>query len=335
MSEVSDVGHVNPEPNPPQEQGAATAEEMLSATAPLLERDCILMLGRRRAGKTIYLATLYDALWKSSGEVSMKALSGTAHKTLMGIMDQLKQGHWPEATLGSRQLEFELNDKGTNRLLVALDYSGEDFRRAFVDEDHSSPEVKALLQYVDRAMAVILLVDASVAVKGSHDEFIDDDFGMVQAIERLHNWPGGSKVPVVLAMTKADRNRDLLLQAGSMRDFVQRHYPALLRTHEALSIFAVSAVQERAGEDGSRRPSPDSTPVNVVKPLKHCLKQIRRRESEKRKEERRRAAEEAEYQRFEEEDRLVRAVHAKVAFLVASILIVGMCVAFLIWYLRG
>ena len=88
-------------------------------------------------------------------------------------------------------------------------------------------------------------------------------------------------------------------------------------------------------EDGGRRPSPDSTPVNVVKPLAHCLKQIRKAESAKRKQEQRRVAEEAEYQRFQEEERQIRVANANIAMIVATILIVGMCVSFLIWYLRG
>src|SRR5262245_50463536 len=104
-------------------------------TAPVVERDAILILGRRRSGKTIYLATLYAMLWKSVRGLTMKALSGPAHEMLMSIVDQLKRGVWPEATLGTRQVEFELNDHGRKRLLLAFDYSGEDFRQAFVEED--------------------------------------------------------------------------------------------------------------------------------------------------------------------------------------------------------
>lgn len=322
------------EPQPPavSDVGLSTVDALPSA-APPVERDCVLILGRRRAGKTIFLSTLYAMLWKSSGGLTMKALSGATHKALIGVVNQLKHGQWPEATLGARQMEFELNDHHHKRLLVALDYSGEDFRRAFVDEDHQSNEVKKLLHYLDRAMAVILLMDASVAVKDDPDESVDDDFGMVQAVERLRNWPGGENVPVVLAMTKADRNRKVLLAAGTMREFVQRHYPALLRTCPKLSIFAVSAVQEHRDEQGVRRPKRDSSPVNLEKPLLHCLEQLRKRETEKQRRERERAVQEAELALVRQEEARVHAQNRRAAFIVAAILIVGMCVCALIWFL--
>lgn len=331
LSVTADVGVV-PEMPGVAATSAAPAEALAEA-APPVERDCVLVLGRRRAGKTVFLSTLYSMLWKSSGGLTMKALSGATHKALISVVNQLKHGQWPEATLGSRQMEFELDDHGHKRLLVALDYSGEDFRRAFVDEDHQSPEVKKLLHYLDRAMAVILLMDAAVAVKDDPDESVDDDFGMVQAVERLRNWPGGENVPVVLAMTKADRNRKILLAAGTMREFVQRHYPAVLRTCPKLSIFAVSAVQEYRDPPGVRRPKPDSLPVNLEKPLLYCLEQLRKRETEKQRQERERAVQEAELALVRQEEERIRALNRRAAFIVAAILIVGMCVCALIWFL--
>jgi len=120
-----------------------------------------------------------------------------------------------------------------------------------------------------------------------------------------------------------------------MRDFVQRHYPALLRTHEAISIFAVSAVQEKLGEDGHRKPRPDSAPVNVAKPLKHCLKLIRAQEARRARENYARAEEMAWMEQLREDERRVAALNRKAAFIVGVILILGMCAAALIWFLRG
>ncbi len=297
----------------------------LRRTTPVVERDAILILGRRRSGKTIYLATLYAMLWKSVRGLTMKALSGPAHEMLMSIVDQLKRGVWPEATLGTRQVEFELNDHGRTRLLLAFDYSGEDFRQAFVEEDTASPQVRKLLSYVDRAAAVILLLDPAVAVSGKHEEVVDDDFGMVQAVERIRNWQGGTNVPVAIALTKADRNRNLIQSHGSGPEFVLRHYPALSRTLQRVAIYPVSAVQETVAADGSVVPNPDSLPINVDLPLLHCLERLARRE---RRHQRRAEREAAEAARLEMQRRELEAFvrsNRRLTVIMVGVLILTFC----------
>ena len=121
--------------------------------------------------------------------------------------------------------------------------------------------------------------------------------------------------------------------AGPMREFVQRHYPAVLRTCPKLSIFAVSAVQEYRDQRGVRRPKPDSLPVNLGKPLLYCLEQLRKRETEKQRQEREHAVQEAELALVRQEEERIRALNRRAAFIVAAILIVGMCVCALIWFL--
>ena len=303
----------------------ASRDAETTRTAPVVERDAILILGRRRSGKTIYLATLYAMLWKSVRGLTMKALSGPAHEMLMSIVDQLKRGVWPEATLGTRQVEFELNDHGRKRLLLAFDYSGEDFRQAFVEEDTASPQVRKLLNYVDRAAAVILLLDPAVAVSGKHEEIVDDDFGMVQAVERIRNWQGGANVPVAIALTKADRNRNLIQSHGTGPEFVLRHYPALSRTLQRVAIYPVSAVQEKPGPDGSPVPNPDSLPINVDLPLLHCLERLARRE---RRQQRRVEREAAEAARLEIQRRELEAFvrsNRRLTVIMVGVLILTFC----------
>jgi hypothetical protein len=325
----------DPRPQGREPQGVALLEELTEVQPPRrVERDTILILGRRRAGKTVYLATLYNALWKSLGGLTMKALAGPTHKMLTGVADQLQRGHWPEATLGTRQLEFELDDHGHKRVVVAFDYSGEDFRRAFVDEQTESPEVKKLLSYLHRAAAVILLIDPAVAAGGKHDEVVDDDFGMVQAVHRIRAIHGGDDVPVVLALTKADRNRAIVQSAGTKREFILRHYPALVRTLGKLKVFTISAVQEVRGPDGSTSPSPDSVPISIEKPLLRCLERMRQRDEHKRKRAARKAAQQARVEQVRRQERAQTAYHRKVAYLVAGIIIIALCVYTLIWILR-
>jgi len=292
---------------------------------PIIERDAILILGRRRAGKTIYLATLYNTLWKSVRGLTMKALSGPAHELLMSIVDQLRRGEWPEATLGTRQLEFLIDDGVRRRLLVAFDYSGEDFRRAFVEEDTKPPQVKKLLNYVDRAAAVILLLDPAVAASGKHSEVVDDDFGMVQAVERIRNWQGGHRVPVAIALTKADRNKSLIQSHGTAPEFVLRHYPALARTLQRVAVFPVSAVQEITDGNGSTVPNRDSIPINIDLPLVNCLETLKQTE---RRDQRRAALRSAEAARQEsyrrEHENYVRG-NRRLGIIMACVLVLSLC----------
>ena len=302
-----------------------------SESAP--ERDAILILGRRRAGKTVYLATLYASLWKSPSGLTMKSLSGPAHKMLMIVADQLKHGQWPDATLGTRQLEFEVEYRGAKYLLVAFDYSGEDFRRAFIDEDASSPEVKKLLNYVDRASAVILLMDPSVMVSGKHDEIVDDDFGMVQAVQRIRNWPGGREVPIVIALTKADRNKELLQAHGTAPEFVLRHYPALARTLVRVPIFPVCAVQEISDGNGRSLPKPESIPINIEKPLVYCFQEFQRREKRVQDEAAHSAAERAEQQDFRAEQEALARASRKLWIYIIGFIVLALCGYIVMYFL--
>lgn len=303
----------------------AAQQPVQEVRAPIIERDAILILGRRRAGKTIYLATLYNTLWKSVRGLTMKALSGPAHELLMSIVDQLRRGEWPEATLGTRQLEFLLDDGARRRLLVAFDYSGEDFRRAFVEEDTKPPQVKKLLNYVDRAAAVILLLDPAVAASGKHSEVVDDDFGMVQAVERIRNWQGGHRVPVAIALTKADRNKGLIQSHGTAPEFVLRHYPALARTLQRVAVFPVSAVQEVPDGNGATLPNRDSIPINIDLPLVNCLESLKQTERNDRRRAARRSAEAAQQESYRLEHEAYVRGNRRLAVIMACVLVLSLC----------
>ncbi len=306
------------------------ASPIPAESAPV-ERDAIVILGRRRAGKTVYLATLYSMLWQSLGKLRMKALSGSVHSMLTSIADELGCGRWPEATLSTQMLAFDLHYEGKKRLLVACDYAGEDFRRAFIEDQHDPSEVNRLLRYVDRAAAVMLLIDPAVAVEGKHEERVDDDFGMVQAVERIRNWQGGRHVPIVLLLTKSDRNAAILRSYGSAKKFVLKHYPALARTIGRLAIFPVAAVREGPGEGGAI-PATRTRPMNITHPVIHCLKEIEKREEAEAKQEAD-EAQRAEWGRMlEYEERLRRRRRRRDVLLIALIILAALGLTAL-WYI--
>lgn len=241
-------------------------------------RDRIVILGRRAAGKTVYLSTLYEKHWKSLDGLSMRALSGNVHAECIRVVEGLRQGRWPPATLAARHWDLELTHEGRRRLLVALDYAGELFRRAFVEDDTESHETAELVKHIDSAAAVIILADPSVASGSDVEAKIDDDYGVVQAIHRIRNWPGGDEVPVVLVLTKADEYGPMIKAQGGLERFVSERFPALARLLIRTPIFQVSAVQTVRDDNGPPRPLPNSIPRGIEKPLLYCLNTFREKE---------------------------------------------------------
>ena len=240
-------------------------------------RERIVVLGRRAAGKTVYLATLYARLWNSLDGLTMTSTSGLAHRDTMRLVDGLTRGQWPPATLDNTLMAIEVKYRRRTRLMVSMDYSGEVFRRAFVeDAADNSPQTRELLDHLDHAGAVMLLLDPRVAYEHSKDieASVDDDFGMVQAVRRIRNAPDGHEVPVALTLTKMDQNLDLIKKEGGAANFVRNHWPALTRTLKHLVIFMVSAVQIVHDEQGRPQPRQNSDPINVENPLKYCLKEM-------------------------------------------------------------
>jgi GTPase SAR1 family protein len=236
-------------------------------------RDRIVVLGRRKAGKTIFMSRLYEQLWRSDGDLHMRAVSGTDHLYFLRNIKELQEGRWPAATGGSTYAAIEIEYLRRKHLMVILDYAGEVFQRAFVEGivDDSSSE---LLDHVDRAAAVILLVDPSVAMTGELEEFADDDFGMASAIRRIRDWPGGKQVPVALVLTKIDQSKRRLEQVGGLVAFVRKYYGPLLRTIGNVKVFGAAAV--RQGEDGLGKAVPEmrKPAVGIVEPLTYCLRRL-------------------------------------------------------------
>ncbi len=236
-------------------------------------RDRVVILGRRKSGKTIFLARLYHHLFQTPGPLRLHALSGPAHLRMVEIVAELEKGRWPAATGQASAMEFEVWLDGRTERVVALDYPGEVFRRAFMEEAEG-PDVDELLRHVDRAAAVILLIDPALAVRGEASESAEDDYGMVQALRRIRASPGGERVPVSLVLTKLDANRATVEDAGGLRPFVERHYGVVLRATPEAHLFACAAVSTRADPLGHRVPDPATPPVGVAEPLLSCLRRL-------------------------------------------------------------
>ena len=287
-----------PPPNPApmfSEAAAASLMPMFDAapgSSPPL-RDRIVILGRRRAGKTIFLARLYEALWQgckvidgrmlaagqSSGGrkvvvMSCRTPSGPAHVQFMKIAEELRKGRWPAATSGNTYSEIVVSNGGREHVVTALDYPGEVFRKAFMLES-DDPDAVELRMTVDRAAAAILLIDPSVAAGGG-DEAQEDVFGLTHAALRIRKSVGGELVPIAIVFTKCDVNAAFLKEAGGVRKFASKHFGQLFREIERTSVFACAAVRVEQNSLGKQVPRAEKPPENIVEPLRYCLDFIER-----------------------------------------------------------
>ncbi len=257
--------------------GAADTELAAPAAAGVPQRDRLVILGRRRAGKTIYLARLYEMCWNGKFPgLHMRAVAGpgNGHERFMETIASLKSGRWPAATASASSTEVVVEYEGHAHRMVALDYAGEVFRAAFVKASEQE-DAKELRDHVDRAAGVIILLDPEVAVEGTISESMDDDYGMSEAIRTIRESPGGAVIPIAMVLTKCDVHQALVKEAGGLRAFTDRYYFNLMRTARGTTRrFSAAAVRVRKDAMGRDAPSIQGEPINVVEPLKYCLDQM-------------------------------------------------------------
>ena len=252
-----------------------------SAASPLVlrsgeepTRDRIVVLGRTRAGKTIYLSRLYEQCWHGNGPLHMETSSGKTHLALLNAVAEMSEKRrWPAATEESTYLDFQITWQGHSFTMVSLDYPGEVFRKAFVQqiEDANTAE---LIDHVQRAAGIVLLIDPKVLASGTIGDAADDDYGMVQALRFIRGLPGGETVPIGLLLTKIDVNADLIRHHGGLRGFAVKYCNNLLRIVPTLTLFGTCAVRSRRDALGKDIPDLTKPARGLENPIVFCLRHI-------------------------------------------------------------
>jgi len=255
-------------------------------------RDRIVILGRRSAGKTVYLSLLYDLFWKSSDELSMKAINGANHLEYIKTASDLRKGIWPAATQNISQGFIEITYKNRKKLAVLLDYPGELFTNAFV-KNIESEETRILLDHIDHAEAIILLADPAHVVTDDVSISADNDYGLVQAMSRVLGWADGCTVPVVLVLTKLDENQKIIKENGGTAAFVKKYFSKLLQDARSLRVCKVSAVQVEKNKEGITIPKKGFKSKNLEKPILYCFDVVDAHEERQRQ-----AEKKAEYMKY-------------------------------------
>ena len=253
------------------------AEPAAAATVPTVPegpkiRDRIVVLGRTRSGKTVFIARLYHLLFRAKGDLRMEACSGVTHTAIVKFWQELADCKWPAATTATDSHTFDLKFRSSSFTMVVSDYPGEVFRKAFM-EDTTGADERALIDSIDRAQAIIFLVDPLVMIGTNLLEGSEQGFGLAQAIKRLRTTPGGEDVPIALVVTKYDLVREEVKAAGGVKGFLCHHYPTLVDTARGRGTMAYTciAVRSRPGALGKERPDWDAPARYVEDPLRACL----------------------------------------------------------------
>lgn len=261
--------------NVPSTISECEPEFTLSDEAP--QRDRIVILGRTRSGKTVFITRMYEQLWNSRDNFFIKALSGATHKDFLRKANHLRNGNWFPSTGSSTYTDFEITDEERTRLLVSLDYSGELFTMAFTD-GVKRKDADELINHVDRACAVILLLSPDVDHENDIDAIADDTIGMQLAVQHIRDSQDGDKIPIAIVVTKGDEFKQVLRDYGGLRKYLVKHYLPLIRVIGHFKPFVVAAVQckTEVSKDGKKSyiPSFDLPPINLLKPLRWCLDKL-------------------------------------------------------------
>lgn len=352
---ISPPPAIPPPPPIPPAAGWVAAPDMASMPIPAGPplRDRIVILGRRRAGKTIFLARLYEALWNgctlvegrivpkserpegaSVSRLSCRALTGAADSAFMRIVADLKAGRWPAATVGSTYAELEVSHNGRTHIVTTLDYPGEVFRKAFM-LDSDEPDAVELRASIDRAAAAILLIDPSVVTAGA-EEAREDTFGMTQVAMRIRRSASGENVPIAVVFTKCDQNQAFLKESGGAIHFTRKHFGQLFKGVQRTRVYPCAAVRVQTNSMGKSVPLIKKPPINVVEPLLYCIQQIEVGQVIREQDEQRRQVErEFEEQLRAEDAEKTKAVKTWTMFWIAVALLAAVAVVGALLYVQN
>jgi len=243
------------------------------------QRDRIVVLGRTRSGKTVFLTRLYHACWEGKSGLRMACQSGPDHLNLMTQYAEMEKGVWPAATQGSRHYTIDVTKDDYTIPMVILDYPGEVFQNAFIHEidDENTQE---LLGHIDRAIAVLIIVDPGGAM---HDdstiEKVHDDYGISKAISRVRQSPGGEDIPIAIVLTKCDIHAKKILTVMDKKGmtgkskwtkFLIEYYNSWfysLGSRRKYRVFPVAAVRTRKDARGNRIPDLSKPHYNLLEPI--------------------------------------------------------------------
>lgn len=225
----------------------------------------ICLLGSESAGKTCFIAglgILAEPPRKSDFQVSGRdTVSQTYLNELVAVFHL---GRWPKGTTETRMMELDVLYRGSLLQLSLLDYRGEEFRRAFHNQDET--RLNPLWAHLEGADVVLIMLDPDVDIE--QGESLDEEEeqrrhqrlnAILQSVIQLCHAQiqAGKRTAapeIAVLLSKRDKHPDLN-NGISPREFFKERAPHFLDKlddwSQCVGVFAVSAV-------GTLEPTPDN-----------------------------------------------------------------------------
>jgi hypothetical protein len=175
----------------------------------------IVMLGHSNAGKTTYMAAMYQLMNGSNGYEGFRIVADDSarHAELLNNAKAIANDRYPPPTSRHAEYDFTLSFQG--RTVSAFTWN--DYRGGALMERSSSPDTGRLLKEISAADAVVVFADAYelATTPASHQDAYELTDLMQRAIA------DGHAKPLVLAFTKADLIRTTEQWAVAIEPFEQ------------------------------------------------------------------------------------------------------------------
>ena len=272
------------------------------------------IVGTEGAGKTVMLTMLANKLADTKSSTYLECLNRQANRFKNENWEILQNQDWPAGTPEGRHFDLQFclhSAQGATYPLRALDFSGQNFRKLFANEQirehiEELPEnLRSLADYLQSAHIVIVLVNLT--------DFMDPpDAGTRSdnewALKFCLDYLKSQRRRVCIVLSQADRYRSTIASLGGAVGVVEKYLKELYNAHindDHVQVFCVAAVADkvkvaRPGEPVREVPAPGFSSegldelVNWISQSADALQQEDVREREQHEQERIRAKKERE-----------------------------------------
>ncbi|MFF3320728.1 hypothetical protein [Streptomyces sp. NPDC002889] len=201
----------------------------------------IVMLGLSNAGKTTYIAMMYELMRKGYGGFKIRATEPDRDRELLSAARSIRQGTYPPPSSRRDAHVFRLS----HRRRAVADFTWTDYRGGALTDRARDEETAQVLAEISGADGLVVFVDAHnlATTAGSGRRAVRRLTVLLQ--RAVDERPG--KVPVVVAYTKADLvagDQEWARATAPLADLQQ----ALATSHRVLdTTVAVSCGADPAG----------------------------------------------------------------------------------------
>jgi hypothetical protein len=252
------------------------------------------LFGATRAGKTVFLTTLY---WLSKKGQLPAEVRGVlpADPESAGYLGEryamLEAGQWPRGNVTSHRVTLEISLATEIITLATNDFRGGDFTAAFYSEDpsHQQQAQDFVRQLFAGCSAYVFLIDCSDVNAAENQGALDDHAGLAQrtgavetALNILRRDAWGFRLlhrPVAVVFTKADQQPECLADAEGYAKRNLRPTWDYLRQHASSGhrFFAVTSTGSMPQGSSAPPPAPLKPSENFLEPILWCSRLHERR----------------------------------------------------------